>query len=110
MEELLYLAQTPNLSENYVLIPFIREVERRYLQSGRPKLSNYSFSECKNELELLNAFSAYTMNRSFETIDSEGLRKVVYMLLIMDGKVGTPLDRYRLYRFLFYGTKVKSQR
>lgn len=110
LEILLYLTKTPNLSEKYVLVPFIREVERLYHQLGQPKIQDYELKECTKELQLLGAFSAYTMLRCFETLDAEGVKKIAYLLLMMDSRMGTPLDRFQLYHLLVYGKKFTRKK
>lgn len=103
-EELLFLAQHLNLSDNYVVSAFTREVERRANQAGNPPVQDSALPLCTRELQILRAFSFSKMHEQLATLDFNGLNRLVYLLLLLDGKMGTPAERHKLFRFLRDGS------
>ncbi|GIN96924.1 hypothetical protein J6TS1_27940 [Siminovitchia terrae] len=99
----MFLANTSNLSKNYILSGFIRELERLSPNLKDQTVQSYSLRECSKELKLLRVYSLPMMSDLISEFDSTSMSKLLYLILLLDGKSGSPEDRHMLFRCLANG-------
>lgn len=54
---------------------------------------NYSIGECSKEIRFINLYNKKAVQKELEGLDKNKLR---YILEVLDGRAGTPADRYQL--------------
>ncbi len=101
--DLLFLAQSKNLSNNYLLSEFTNEL--RQLSTNRTGFSkkHYSLKECAKELKLMRVYSYPMMSDLISELDNQSFEKIIYLILLLDGLIDSPLDRHQLFRLLTKG-------
>ncbi|HLU21819.1 MAG TPA: hypothetical protein VKZ77_04950 [Bacillaceae bacterium] len=102
-DDLLFLANHSNLSQNYILPSFMTELERVSKSINIENIQRYTIDECSKELKLLRVYSFPMMSDYISELDSVGIRRLIYLLLLLNGKVEAPLDRQLLFRILAQG-------
>lgn len=104
-ERLLFLAQNFNLSDQYIISSFTRAVEKRYVREKNDQFNFYDLKNCSNELNLLKNYSFQKMISEINHLDAEGINRLSYLLLLLDGKIDSPVDRNNLFSFLMQKSK-----
>ncbi|CQR47384.1 hypothetical protein BN1058_01695 [Paraliobacillus sp. PM-2] len=101
--DLLFLAKSHNLSQNYLLDSFLKELNQSIRNQNKLAYTSYQLKDCAKELKLLRLYSYPMMSDLLSEFDSSSLQKLVFLILLLDGKVGSSTDRHQLFRILANG-------
>lgn len=88
----LKIASAKPISPNEILdIEILSNIEGLKTKSERTQ--DYSIGECSKEIRFINLYNKKAVQKELEGLDKNKLR---YILEVLDGRAGTPADRYQL--------------